>query len=223
MTSDGEVLLHGYAVKCDVAPSKKIRNPNVLSPIFVDPWSKKIRSPNSSALNPLTRDLPGLGFVELQNGHVHSTAGKGHKPFSRNVQVSCPLLEPRGGHVVVLHVKVLKFRSSDNLFMMLRRASPCGFLPKIETSCDRSREFPDTFCSSVADGSRQTGGPFLLRNCAGTLRSAADSRFTRSSLDAGCTRGLSSSSSELAVRSGQTRGLLSSFIFVQFSCVSWIC
>ena len=90
--------------------------------------------------------------------------------------------------------------------MMLRRASPSGFLPKIETSSDRSREFPDTSCSSVADRSRQTGGPFL-RNSAGTLRSAADSRLTGSSLDAGCTRGLLSSSSETAVRSGQTRGL----------------
>ena len=55
---------------------------------------------------------------------------------------------------------------------MLRRASPSGFLPKIETSSDRSREFPDTSCSSVADGSRQTGGPFLLHNCAGVRRSA---------------------------------------------------
>ena len=79
--------------------------------------------------------------------------------------------------------------------MMLRRVSPPGFLSKIETSSDRSREFPETSCSSVADVSRQTGGPFLLRNCAGTLRSAADSRFTCSSLDAGCTRGLSSLSS----------------------------
>ena len=43
MTSDGEVLLHGYAVKCDVAPSKTIRNPKVLSPIFADPWSRKMR------------------------------------------------------------------------------------------------------------------------------------------------------------------------------------
>ena len=50
--------------KCDVAPSKTIINPKVLSPIFVDPWSKKMSSPNSSALNPLTRDLSGLGFVE---------------------------------------------------------------------------------------------------------------------------------------------------------------
>ena len=34
---------------------------------------KRIRSPNSSARNPLTRDLSGLGFVELQNGQVFTT------------------------------------------------------------------------------------------------------------------------------------------------------
>ena len=45
---------------------------------------------------------------------------------------------------------------------MLRRASASGFLPNIETSSYLSREFLDTACSSVADGSRQTGGPFLL-------------------------------------------------------------
>ena len=55
MTSDGEVLLHGYAVKCDVAPSKTIGNPKVVVPIFTDPWSRKIRSPS-------TRDLSGRGF-----------------------------------------------------------------------------------------------------------------------------------------------------------------
>ena len=37
MTSDGDVLLHGYAVKCDVAPSRTVENPNVLPSIFVDP------------------------------------------------------------------------------------------------------------------------------------------------------------------------------------------
>ena len=70
MTSDGEVLLHGNAVKCDVGPTKTIRNPEVLSPIFADPWSTKMRSPNSSARGPLARDLSGLAFIELQNGHV---------------------------------------------------------------------------------------------------------------------------------------------------------
>ena len=34
---------------------------------------KKIRSPNSSALHPLTRYLSGLGFLELQNGHVFTS------------------------------------------------------------------------------------------------------------------------------------------------------
>ena len=70
MTSDGEVLLHGYAVTYEVAPSKTISNPKAWSPMFVEPSSKKIRSPNSSAHNPLTRDLFGLGFVEMQNGQV---------------------------------------------------------------------------------------------------------------------------------------------------------
>ena len=85
---------------------------------------------------------------------------------------------------------------------MLRRASPSGFLPNIETSSDRSRECFDTSCSRVADGSRQTGGPFLLRNGVGTLRSAAESRFsfTGSFLDDGRTKGSSSSSSEAVTR-----------------------
>ena len=35
------------------------------------------------------------------------------------------------------------------------------FLTKIEASSDRSRESPDTSCSSVAVGSCHTGGPFF--------------------------------------------------------------
>ena len=58
------------AVKCDVTLSKTVRNPKVLSPIFADPWSRKLRSPNSSARSPPTRDLSGLGFMELQSGHI---------------------------------------------------------------------------------------------------------------------------------------------------------
>ena len=104
--------------------------------------------------------------------------------------------------------------------MMLRRASPSGFLPNIETSCDRSREFPDTSCSSVADGSRHTGSPFLLRNGAGTLRSAADSRFSfiNSVFDDGRTRRSSSSSSETEISSGQTRGLSASYSSSSLVC-----
>ena len=62
----------------------------------------------------------------------------------------------------------------------------------------------------MPDGSRQTGGIILLRNGAGTLRIEVDSRFTVSDLDAGCTEGLLSSSSETVVRSERTRGLSSS-------------
>ena len=91
-------------------------------------------------------------------------------------------------------------RTSDNLLEILWRGSPSDFLRKPETSSDRSHEVPDTPCSSVADGSRQTGGPFLPRTCVGTVRSATDSRFscTGSFLDVSCTRCLSSSSSESA-------------------------
>ena len=35
----------------------------------------------------------------------------------------------------------MRFRSSDTLFTMLRKASPSGFLPIFETSSDCSREF----------------------------------------------------------------------------------
>ena len=62
ITSDGDVLLRGYAVKWDVAPSSTIKNPRVLSSIFADPWSRKMRSLKSSARSPLTWDLSGLGF-----------------------------------------------------------------------------------------------------------------------------------------------------------------
>ena len=74
---------------------------------------------------------------------------------------------------------------------MFWSASPPEFLPMLET-LDRSREVPDTSCYSVADGSLQTGDPFLLRNGVGTLRIEAGSRFTI---------GLSSSSSETVARS----------------------
>ena len=53
---------------CSIENNKK--NQKVLSPTFVDPWSKKMNSPNSSVLNPLKRDLLGHGFVELQDEHV---------------------------------------------------------------------------------------------------------------------------------------------------------
>ena len=51
ITLDVEILLHGKAVKCDVTPSNVIRIPKVWSPIFGDPWFRKMRSPNSSVRN----------------------------------------------------------------------------------------------------------------------------------------------------------------------------
>ena len=73
--------------------------------------------------------------------------------------------------MVVFQVKVLQVSLIRNfIYDVAESSSPSGFLLKIETSSDRSREFPGTFRSSGADGSRQTGGPFssssLCRNCA---------------------------------------------------------
>ena len=64
-----------------------------------------MRSPNVSARSPLTRDLSGLSFIELQIDIFHHVVVEVIN-LSRNVQVGCPLLELRGGHVVVLQVKI---------------------------------------------------------------------------------------------------------------------
>ena len=109
MTSDGEILLHGYASKCDVAPSNTIRKTKGFDlQLFAEPLSKKMRSPTSSAFTPLTRDLSGLGFVELQDGHVlHHMLVKVIR-LSWNIQMSCSLLKLCRRHVVVLQVKVFQ-------------------------------------------------------------------------------------------------------------------
>ena len=84
--------------------------------------------------------------------------------FSWNVQVSRPLLELRGRHVVVFQVKVPQVALVRQLVDYVAESFTfCLFARKNEASSARSRESPDTSCSSVADGSRQTGGPFLLR------------------------------------------------------------
>ena len=46
---------------------------SVLSAVIAVPWSRKIRSPNSSSRSPLTRDRSGLDVIELQYGHVFTT------------------------------------------------------------------------------------------------------------------------------------------------------
>ena len=53
-----------------------IRNPKVLSPVFADPWSKKMRSPNCSAQSPLTRDLSGLGVLSCRMRMSSPRAGR---------------------------------------------------------------------------------------------------------------------------------------------------
>ena len=110
----GDVLLHRYALKCDVAPSKTIRNPEVWSPVFAETWFKKMRSPRSSAGRPLTGDPCDLGLIDLQNGHLLVLIEVVN--ISRYVQVSRLLLELRGGHVVVLQVKVLQVALVRQLF-----------------------------------------------------------------------------------------------------------
>ena len=117
----------------------------------------------------------------------------------------------------------LKFRSSDNLFTILLRASPSGFLLQIETSSDRSREFPDTSCSSVVDESCQTGGPFsstyLCRNFASfnSLMRFFHPFFSWCRLH--------QKFIIFVFRDGNTvwkNKWFIIFIFVQFSCESWI-
>ena len=53
------MLSHGQAKNGTVA----------ISLLFARYSPKKMRSPNYSGRSPLTRDLSGLGFVELQNVH----------------------------------------------------------------------------------------------------------------------------------------------------------
>ena len=94
----------------------------------------------------------------------------------------------------MLQVKVRQVANIRQLVANVLESFTIRFFLQLETSSDRSREVPDTSCSNVADGSRQTGNSFLC-NGVGTLRIAEDSHFGAFSLEGGCTRGLSSSSS----------------------------
>ena len=78
----------------------------------------------------------------------------------------------------MLQAKVLQVANIRQLVGNFLESSPSDFLTNLETSSDRSREVPDTIRPSGADGSSQTGGPFLLRHGVGTLRTAEDSRFS---------------------------------------------
>ena len=118
-----------------------------------------MRSPNSSARR--SREIFQLSnFLICRMGMSSPRAGRGHK-ISKNVQVNRNLLELRGRHVAVLQMKVLQITLVRQL--VAESFTFCLFLPKIEVSSARSRESPDTSCSSVAVGSCHTGGAFLLR------------------------------------------------------------
>ena len=89
----------------------------------------------------------------------------GHK-FFQEYQMSGPLLELRGGHMVVFQVKVLQFTLVRQL---VENVSECfTFRPfaQFEVSSSRSRESLDTCCFSKAVGSCHIGGPFLFCRCA---------------------------------------------------------
>ena len=53
--------------------SKQSKISKFLSPGHCRSMDQQMGSLNYSALSPLTRDLSGLGFTELQNGHVFTT------------------------------------------------------------------------------------------------------------------------------------------------------
>ena len=78
--------------------------------------------------------------------------------------MSGPLLELRGGHMVVFQVKVLQVTLVRQLVDNVSKASHSVFCPKIEVSSVRGSL--DTSCSSIAVGSCHTGGPFFFCRCA---------------------------------------------------------
>ena len=122
MTSDGDVLLHGHAVECDVAPSKtKKRNPKV----FV---SNKSRSMIHQVLLLLIRShVIGQVSASMKNRMDTSSphAGKSHN-LSKNVQMGCSYLALCRGHVLMLQVMVpqisLVRQFSDNVS---KNFTPC--------------------------------------------------------------------------------------------------
>ena len=159
-------------------------------------------------------------YVELQKwARLHHKLVKVIN-LSRNVQVSCPLLELSSGHVVVFQVKVPQISLIRQVIHDVAKSFTVWISAQYrDLLLITHPSFLTHLCSSVADGSRQTGGPFHLRNGVGVLRSAADPRFSfvELVLDERCS---SSSSSETVKRSGHTTGLSSSSS--SSSLVSWI-
>ena len=97
--------------------------------------------------------------------------------LSRNVQVSCALLELSVRQFLAFQVKVPQISFIRQLIYDVAESFTVWISARSRDFSDRSREVFGASCSSVADGSRQTGGPLVVRNSTGTLLSAADSRF----------------------------------------------
>ena len=124
------------------------------------------------------------------------------KNHSMNVQVSCSRLELCGKHVVMLQVNALQIAHIQQLGdIVLEWLTVWTFAQNRDFFWSRTRNSWQTHPVPMwrMDLSKLEI-LFLLRNGVGTLRIEADSRFTVTDLDAGCTTRLSSSSSETAIR-----------------------
>ena len=76
--------------------------------------------------------------------------------------MSRPHLELRGRHAVVLQMKVPQDALVKQLVDNVAESFTSCLFHQIEASSARSRESPDTSCSSGAVGSCHTGGPFFF-------------------------------------------------------------
>ena len=143
-----------------------------------------MRSPHSSAFSPLTRVLSGSRLCPIAKWtSLYHMLVKVTK-LPKNVQVSWSLLELCRRHVVVLQAQILQVVNIRQL-VVSDELHHLNFYPHSRRLLIAQREIRDTSCSSVADGSRQTGGPFLLRKGVGAQRIAENSRFGAFSWDVG--------------------------------------
>ena len=127
---------------------------------LADPCSRKMRSSNFCARSPLTRDLSGLGFTELQNGHGFTTCWKRSSKipgFSKSVVLFL--------NCAVDMWECFRWESPSSCALQTTCLWCCvgfhllPFCPKIEVSSVRSRESLDTFCGTKPVGSCHSGSP----------------------------------------------------------------
>ena len=85
--------------------------------------------------------------------------------------------ELRGRNVTMFQVKIPQISIIRQLIYDVAKSFTIWIFAQYWDFFRSLRRVSDTPGSNVADGSRQTGGPFLLRNGVGILRSAADSRL----------------------------------------------